>query len=179
MYRLRFLWIILKCFAEPMLPVMAPRSLRFRAIPLIDTDFSRMFTHAYSMFMGLARWHLLFGSEFRGLALRLKWAPVTTSEVIAYKRSIQAFQSFELKTKIIYWDERRFYVEHLFLVGNQVCVRTLIEGMVRSPQGVLKPGEVFSKTGFTGDVPTVSAEDMAQIQSLAQASALAKSTPVA
>jgi hypothetical protein len=48
-------------------------------------NFNRMFTHSYALFMGLARWHLLFGSQFRNLAVRHKWAPVTTCEVINYR----------------------------------------------------------------------------------------------
>ena len=153
MYRVRFLLIILRCLISAAAPVGIPRHLSFRAIPLIDTDFSRMFTHSYASFMGLARWHLLFGSEFRNLAVRFKWAPVTTRELIFYKRSIRAFQRFELRTRIIYWDEDRFYVEQSFHVGSQTVAGALVEGLVRSPQGVLKPGEVFAKAGYSGPAP--------------------------
>ena len=98
MYRVRFLLMIMRCLIGAMAPVEKERCLSFRAIPLIDTDITRMFTHSYALFMGLARWHLLFGSQFRKLALRHKWAPVTTGEIINYRRSIRAFQKFELRT---------------------------------------------------------------------------------
>ena len=120
--------------------------------------FTRMFTHSYALFMGLARWHLLFGSQFRKLALRHRWAPVTTGEMINYRRSIRAFQKFELRTQVIYWDENRFYVEQSFNVSGQVFVSALVEGLVRSPQGVLQPGEVFAKAGYEGSVPEPSQE---------------------
>ena len=59
----------------------------------IDTDVTCMFTHSYAMLMGLARWHWLFSSQFRKLALQLalrdKWIPVTTGEIINYRRSIE------------------------------------------------------------------------------------------
>lgn len=166
MYRIRFLLIILKCFVAPLLPVNADRSLRFRAIPLVDTDITRMFTHSYALFMGLARWHLLFGSEFRNLALRHKWAPVTGAEVTIYRKSIRAFQAFDLKTRIIHWNEARFYVEHLFVADGQVCVRALVEGIVRSPQGVLRPNDVFSMAGYTGGSPEITDEQKEQIACL-------------
>ena len=102
MYRVRFLLIILRCLVSATAPVEKERCLSFRAIPLIDTDITRMFTHSYALFR-----HLLFGSQFRKLALRHKWAPVTTGEMINYRRSIRAFQKFELRTRVIYWDENR------------------------------------------------------------------------
>ena len=162
MYRIRFLLIILRCLIRNAAPVGIERRLSYRAIPLIDTDFTRMFTHSYALFMGLARWHLLFGSEFRNLAVRHKWAPVTTRELINYKRSIRAFRKFELRTRVIHWDEDRFYVEQSFDVGGQTMVAALVEGLVRGPQGVLKPGEVFAKAGCAGPAPEPS-EQMRQM----------------
>ena len=159
MYRVRFLLIILRCLISATAPVDRQRRLSFRAIPFIDTDVSRMFTHSYALFMGLARWHLLFGSEFRNLAVRHKWVPVTTCDVINYKRSIRAFQKFELRTRVVHWDNDRFYIEQSFDVGGQTFVSALVEGVVRSPQGILKTGDVFAKAGYEGPPPEPS-EDM-------------------
>ncbi len=147
-----------RCLIESMLPVNAKRSLRFRALPLIDTDVTRMFAHSYPSFMGLARWHLLFGSEFRGLALRNQWAPVTTSEITSYRKSIRAWQAFVLETRIVFWDEACFYVEQLFVMDNVVCVRALVEGIVRGPSAILRPNDVFAAAGFTSGPPDISEE---------------------
>jgi len=158
MYKVRFLLIVLKCLISATARVDRERCLSFRPMPLIDTDSTRMFTHSYALFMGLARWHLLFGSELRNVAVRNKWAPVTTCEVITYKRSIRAFQKFELRTRVIHWDEDRFYVEQSFDVSDQTFVSALVEGLVRGPQGVLKPGDVFAKAGYEGPAPELSEE---------------------
>jgi acyl-CoA thioesterase FadM len=159
MYRVRFLLIILRCLVSAKAPVNKERHLSFRAIPFIDTDVSRMFAHSYVLFMSLAVWHLLFGSEFRKVAVRYKWAPVTTGEVINHKKSIRAFQKFELRTRVIHWDEDRFYLEQCFDVNGQTFVSALGEGLVRSPQGVLRPADVFAKAGYEGPAPEPS-EDM-------------------
>ena len=94
MYRVRFLLMIMRCLISATAPVERERCLSFRAIPFIDTDVTCMFTHSYALFMGLARWHWLFGSQFRKLALQLalrdKWVPVTTGEIINYRRSISS-----------------------------------------------------------------------------------------
>jgi acyl-CoA thioesterase FadM len=170
MYRVRFLLIILRCLISATAPVESERRLSFRAVPFIDTDVTRMFTHSYALFMGLARWHLLFGSQFRKLALRHKWAPVTTGEMIDYRRSIRAFQKFELRTRVIYWDENRFYVEQSFNVSGQMFVSALVEGLVRSPQGVLKPAAVFAQAGYDGPAPEPSQEMKERIACLKKSS---------
>jgi len=148
MYRLRFFWILLKSLFSKPKPIRSTFVLNFRVIPLLDTDFSRMFTHAYSAFMALGRWHYVFDSELRRVAIRNKWAPVTTSETMTYKRSIKAFSKVTLQTKLIAWNEHRFYLEQSFFVKGQLMASTLLEGLIRAPQGILKPGDVFAAAGM-------------------------------
>jgi acyl-CoA thioesterase FadM len=133
-----------------------------------------MFTHSYVLLMGLARWHWLFGSQFRKLALQLalrdKWVPVTTREMINYRRSIRAFQKFELRTRVIYWDENRLYVEQSFYVSGEMYVSALVEGAVRSPQGVLSPAALFARAGYDGPAPEPSQEMKERIAYLIKSS---------
>jgi hypothetical protein len=126
------------------------------------------------MFMAFARWELLFGSEFRSLAFKNKWAPVTTAETVTYRRSIQAFEKFQVTTKIVFWDDERFYVEHRFMCNDRLCLRALVEGMIRSPEGVLKPGEMFEQTGDVGEKPKISQQLLAEIEALRSASEFTK-----
>ena len=174
MYRVRFLLMIMRCLISATAPVERERCLSFRAIPFIDTDVTRMFTHSYALFMGLARWHWLFSSQFRKLALQLalrdKWVPVTTGEIINYRRSIRAFQKFELRTRVIYWDENRLYVEQSFNVSGEMFVSALVEGAVRSPQGVLSPAALFAQAGYDGPAPEPSHEMKEKIASLKKSS---------
>jgi hypothetical protein len=93
MYRIRFIRVILQCFIQKPIALLDTFELHFIAIPLLDTDIERLFTQTYAQLMGLARWHFLFHSEFRNVALKKKWVPVTTADKIAYKRrSLQKFK---------------------------------------------------------------------------------------
>ncbi len=153
MYRIRFIFIILKSLLSSKKNLSDDFELHFFVIPLIDTDFTRMFTHSYSLYMGLARWNFIFNSEFKHAALKKAWAPVTTSEIIRYKKSINAFNRVKLVTRMVHWNDRRFYLEHIFYVNNVVYNHTYIEGLVRGPQGHLRPDEVFKSLGETRDSP--------------------------
>lgn len=146
-YRLRFLRIIIQSFLSKKKPITEDLTLTFWAIPFFDTDLSRLFTQTYNQYMGLARWNLVFNSEFRTAALKKGWVPVTTKETIKYKKSIRAFQKVTLTTRLLFWNEKRFYHEHVFSVKGEVKAICFLEGLLRSPKGILKPNEAFSELG--------------------------------
>ena len=153
MYRLRFIYVLLKSLLSKKRGLLDDFELRFIAIPLIDTDYSRLFTQTYALYIGLARWNFLFNSEFRTVALKKAWVPVTTAETITYRKSVKAFDRVTLVTRLLHWNDRRFYLEHIFYVKGEVCAHTYIEGLVRSPKGHLKPNDVFKELGVTRESP--------------------------
>ena len=128
-------------------------TLTFWAIPLLDTDVALLFTQTYGQYMGLARWNLLFNSEFRTAALKRGWVPVTTKETIKYKRSIRAFDKVSLVTKIVHWNERRFYMEQAFFVKGEQRAVAYVEGLVKGPKGHIKPNEAFKALGINRAAP--------------------------
>jgi acyl-CoA thioesterase FadM len=168
MYRLRFIYVLLKSLLSRKRNLLDDFELNFIAIPLIDTDFSRLFTQTYALYMGLARWNFLFNSEFRTVALKKAWVPVTTAETMTYRKSIKAFDRVSLITRLICWNERRFYVEHTFYVKGKVCAHTYIEGLVRSPKEHLKPNEVFKALGVTMESPPLPQKMQGWVESISE-----------
>jgi len=147
LYRLRFIRVIIQSFLAKKRALDEDLSLSFWAIPLLDTDVSRLFTQTYNKYMGLSRWNLVFNSEFRTGAFKRGWVPVTTRETISYKRSIKAFETVKLTTRLLFWDDRRFYHEHIFTVKGEVRAICYLEGMLRGPKGHLKPTDAFKELG--------------------------------
>lgn len=153
MYRLRFIYVLLKSLLSKKKGLLDDFELHFIALPLIDTDYTRLFTQTYSLYMGLARWNFLFNSEFRTVALKKACVPVTTAETITYRKSVKALDRVTLVTRLLHWNDHRFYLEHIFYVKGEVCAHTYIEGLVRGPKGHLKPNEVFKELGVTRQTP--------------------------
>jgi acyl-CoA thioesterase FadM len=87
------------------------------------------------------------------VAIKKAWVPVTTAETMTYTRSVKAFDRVRLVTRLIHWNDRRFYLEHTFYVNDKEYAHTYVEGLVRSPQGHLKPQEVFRELGVTKESP--------------------------
>ena len=67
--------------------------------------------------------------------------PVVVSESIRFKRSLDPFQCFEMKTHIEAWTEKDFYLRQSFIHKGQVVA-----------EGYLKAR--FLKRGRKGSVPT-------------------------
>ena len=155
MYRLRFLITILSCLVRPTRNLLGEFKVSFIAIPLIDTDFTRLFTHTYSSYMAICRWHFVFNSQFRNVALKRRWVPVTTAENMEYRRSIKAFQRVTVSTRLICWNDKRFYLEQKFLIGGNLHANCILEGLIRGPSGILQPPEVFAHLGVKSESPPV------------------------
>lgn len=158
MYRLRFIYVLIKSLASSRRGLMDDFELNFIALPFIDTDFSRLFTQTYALYMGLARWNFVFNSEFKMVAVKKAWVPVTTAETTTYRKSVKALDRVRLVTRLLHWNDRRFYMEHIFYVKNEVYAHTYVEGLVRGPGGHLKPGEVFKALGVMRESPTLPAK---------------------
>lgn len=166
MYRLRFLWLMLTSLFNKPKNLDQVFKLRIIVLPFIDTDFKRMFTHTYGSFMSLARWQCLFNSELRNTAIKSKWFPVTVAETIDYKRSIKWFSRVVVETRILCWNENRFYVEHQFKVNDEVYTHAYVEGLVRSPSGIKRPSEIFQVAGLNKPSPPFPPAITTWIQSL-------------
>lgn len=155
MYRLRFLKTIARCLATPTQPLESEFRVRFLAWPFLDTDVTRLFTHAYAAWLAIARWHYVFHSPLRNAALRKGWTPVTTAESLVYRRSIKAFTRVTVRTRLLCWTDERFFLEQDFLVGDVVHAQCLLEGLLRGPKGVLRPPEVFRELGLSDPSPAM------------------------
>lgn len=158
MYRIRFLIIIIKCLLSSTRDLLDDFKVTFRVIPFIDTDFLRLFTHSYSSYMALCRWNFVFNSKLRNVALKKGWAPVTTKEIITYKKSIKAFDQVVVQTKLICWNSKRFYLEQNFLVQGSLRAQCYVEGLLRGPNGIIEPPEVFKILGVVQNSPAFPAQ---------------------
>ncbi len=158
MYRIRLFLLIIQCLFGRERSFAAHRTLTFRAMPLFDTDVTKMFTHGYGRFMELGLWNLLLSSDLRKIAFKKKLAPTTSNEIFSYKKSIKAFQKLELTTQLVHWDDRTFYLEHIIRSEDgTVCATAIVTGVMRSPGGVVRPADIIREAGLMVEPGALSA----------------------
>jgi Thioesterase-like superfamily len=158
MFRLRLLRLLVLWFFSKKRALLATHELKLVAWPFVDVDVTRMMAHAYTRAMALGRYQSVFASEFRHVALANAWFPMTIAESTSLLKPIKVFERFTVTSRILCWNEHRFYMEQQFLVRGDLRARSLVEGLVFGPKGKLRPSEVFAKTGFSEASPPMSAE---------------------
>ena len=64
--------------------------------------------------MDLGRGDLITRGGFLRIALKRGWFPVVGAQIISFYRPLNAFQKFDLKTKIVGWDDDWIFLEQEF-----------------------------------------------------------------
>lgn len=107
----------------------------------------------YLSLMDLGRIDLAVRSGFWREGRRRGWFPVVGTILIEYRRVMTIFESYQLKTRLIGWDERWLFFEQEFVVGAKIAAAATVKAMIRSRTGAVPTREVLSAIGFTGQSP--------------------------
>jgi acyl-CoA thioesterase FadM len=93
-------------------------TLRFRVWPL-DLDANiHMNNGRYLSIMDLGRLDLMVRVGLIKTVLKKKWMPVLSAATIRYRIALNPFQKFTLQTRILWWDEKWFYMEQRFVIDG-------------------------------------------------------------
>lgn len=70
------------------------------------------------------------------------WYPVVAAQTTTYRKSLEWGQRFILETRLLGLDARDIYIEHRFVVENEVYARIFIRGRIISRKGRVSIEEV-------------------------------------
>ncbi|MBI2067864.1 MAG: thioesterase family protein [Deltaproteobacteria bacterium] len=98
----------------------------------------------YLTFMDLGRIDIILRSGLVRMVLKKKWRPLVGMQTIRYKKSLRLFQKFQLKTKILCWDEKWFYFEQRFERNGELIAIGHIKGLLRGPKGNVPTTEIIA-----------------------------------
>lgn len=81
---------------------------------------------SYLQLMDVARFRHV--AEMGGAALgrEKKFGAVVAASTMKYRRSLKLFDTFELTTRVLGWDERCFYMEQVFTRREKLCARGIV-----------------------------------------------------
>ncbi|MDH5231227.1 MAG: thioesterase family protein [Gammaproteobacteria bacterium] len=126
---------------------------KYRVWPL-DCDFNLHLTNSrYFSLCDVSRFYYMgqVGALFK--LLTRKWLPVAQAQEISYFRPINPFQQFEVLTRFTYWDDKYWYTEHRFFVGEKLCALVQVRGVFVHKRKVLSFNEVLAVVGQEAVVP--------------------------
>jgi len=122
-------------------------SIRFRVWPN-DLDLNmHMNSGRYVSFMDLGRVELMVRAGLLRTILRRGWRPIAGATTIRYRRSLMPFERFTLKTRVLTWDEKWFYFEHVIENNRgELAAIANVRALLRGRDGNVHPREFIALT---------------------------------
>ncbi len=152
---LRLLYVVFSAFRGARLQPLDESVVKFRVFPNdLDTNL-HMNNGRYLTLMDLGRLDLLFRLGVVKEVRRRRWNPVVASLAIRYRRSLEPWQTYELRTRLLGWDERWFFMEQSFTRGGEVMARAIVKALFVGPEGRVPPQALVDATGYEVEPPEI------------------------
>jgi acyl-CoA thioesterase FadM len=159
---------ILNWKTTPIAQINQSSLLSLRVYPS-DLDLSfHMNNGRYLTLMDLGRLDLLFRTGLWRVIRKNRWVPIASSVAIRYRREMKLFDSFEINTRILYWDDRQFVIEQLFTLTSgsnkgQIAAKALFKGGIysRKERKFVDTSRLMSEVNANENSPLASPEVLA------------------
>ena len=130
-------------FKKP-LKVLDISELRFRVFPNDLDIYGHMNNGRYLTLMDLGRMDWIWRTGLGRAARKNRWNPLVASSTIRYKKSLTLWKRFTLRTRVIGWDEKWFYIEQVFKKGERPIASATVKGLFRGLHGNVLPAQVLT-----------------------------------
>jgi acyl-CoA thioesterase FadM len=127
----RFFWLIFLAKRRSRLSLTDVSTIRMHVLPN-DLDLNMHVNNGrYGTFMDLGRMDLIVRIGLLQLMREHNWFPVVTDMHLRFLRPLNLWQSFELETRLLGWDERWFYFQQQFISNGKLCTVGLVKTQIR------------------------------------------------
>jgi acyl-CoA thioesterase FadM len=127
------------------LDILGEDTLCMRVWPQ-DIDLNLHMNNArYLSVMDYGRMHLLARTRLFEHIIRSRLRPLVGAVWMTYRRSLPLFSAFTLKSRLVCWDERWFYIEQVFGGSEGQAAVGWVKGILRDAQGNIEPQKVIDR----------------------------------
>jgi acyl-CoA thioesterase FadM len=129
-------------------------SISMRAWPN-DIDLNMHVTGSrYLGFMDVGRIALLARMRLLRATWKRGWRPIQGAAQITFRKSILPFERFVVRSRVICWDEKWFYFEHIVQrASGEIAAIGTVRGLFRGPDGNIDPQMFARLSGEDIDSP--------------------------
>lgn len=142
----RMLFVIIRSwFCERLEAGNFTSELSLRVLPNdIDINF-HMNNGRYLTICDLNRVDIFARSGLLKAMFKRNWLPVIAEHTMTYKKPLGIFVGFKVKTEVTHWDEKYFYMKHVFTKDERVMAEGTSKGCVYARGiGVVSPDEAIA-----------------------------------
>lgn len=118
----RFIAVMIASFFRPRIDPLGESVVPFTVLPT-DCDLNvHVNAGRYLSFMDVTRVELLGRTRLFRKVMSRGWRPIAGGAVVRFRRSLLPFERFTIRSRVIGWDEKWFYFEHLIERNGELCV---------------------------------------------------------
>ena len=142
----RMLYVfILSQFRERIEKSNMVSQLSLRVLPNdIDINF-HMNNGRFLTICDLNRVDLFIRSGLVKAMFKRNWIPLIAEHTMSYKKPLSTFERYEVKLEVTHWDEKYFYMTHVFTRDERVMAQGTSKGCVYARGiGVVSPADAFA-----------------------------------
>ena len=145
-----FFRLLLLLFSMPSkkpLGLLDSSELHFRVLPNDLDIYGHMNNGRYLTLMDLGRMDWIWRTGLGKAARKNRWNPLVAASTIRYKKSLTLWKRFTLRTRVLGWDDKWFYIEQTFQKGARPIASAVVRGLFRGPHGNVLPADVLTALG--------------------------------
>lgn len=144
--RFRLLLLLLASFWKKPLGILDESVITLTVLPN-DIDIRKISDDRYLALMDLGRMDLAFRVGILKLMIKNNWLPLATFVTIRFRYPLQAFQRYQLRTSIVWWDETTFYWKQIFERKGRVVATGYLCATALGHNGSVPPKVVIDTIG--------------------------------
>jgi acyl-CoA thioesterase FadM len=150
---LRLWWTIASGLVKPRKGPLDECRVALRVWPNDLDSNLHMNNSRYLLAMDLGRWDCALRTGLIQQALRRRWFPVAGSVMLRFRKSLDPFQRFELRTRVVGWDEKWFWFEQRFEVDGRLHAVGRVKALLRGAEGSVPTAAVLAALGRADAAP--------------------------
>ena len=124
--------------------------LHLRVLPNDLDVYGHVNNGRYLTMMDLGRVDMMIRTGLWKLSRKHGWNPLVSRVSIDYKKPLGLMEKFHMRTRIVGWDEKRFFIEQIFENDGTVYARAVVKGLFRGREGSISSEIVLSALGYAG-----------------------------
>ncbi len=144
--RLRFILLVLSSFWKKPMGVLDDSVLNLRVLPN-DIDITKTSNDRFIALMDLGRMDVAFRVGLLKSMFKNKWVPLATFDTIRFRYPLKIFQKYQLRSRIVWWDNTTFYFKQVFERKGRVVATGYVCATLLGSNGSIPPSEILAEIG--------------------------------
>lgn len=150
--RIRLLLLVLASLWRKPMGILEESVLNLRVLPN-DIDVTGITNDRFLSLMDLGRMDIVFRIGLLKSMFKKKWVPLATFATVRFRYPLKLFQKYQLRTRVVWWDDSTIYCEQIFERKNRVVATGYVCATFRGKKGSISPNEMLLETGQTPTKP--------------------------